>query len=848
MNRHTGPRSPVRAQTLAGLVLLGLLTCTMVLTGAGVASAAGSRSTSAATARSLPRAANPQQADQVRVEIDEVTPTALTSTGILHVRGMITNAGTTPLTGVYLRLRYRYAALTSRADLPRWASGEIAQAEPPNELRLTRRLVTNGLPARGGVPFELSAPASELGLPGTAEAFGTRGLMVDVIADVPGSAPRQVGAAYTFVVWEPVPTQRPTRLTMLAPVTSTLPQGDASEPTAALLASMTPTGRLNRLAATVQDTGISWAIDPALLSAARRARDPGGRPGPSPSPSRVTASPTTVAPNNSPGTTSTGTNTTGAQIGIVAGPKPRTSATIPPTATPAATPAVELSPTALASAAAGWLTSMTRTAATNPPLVLPFGDPDLAALARGGGASLLTMARQQADLATQQAFGASPRSSVAWPADGRADADTVGMLTGASWQGVVLAAGTQPPASTPSVTPSGRSTVSRPGTPLAGLLADDELSRQMARLGSAGVTHSQATMIQQRLLAELATITAERTTERTTQRTSERTTQRTTEHTTESRHLLVTAPRTWDPDPVTVGRVMTTLRQTPWVQLQSLDVLLAQAPTTARRPGLVYPPQAQAAELPRADVEWVVHQEESLARFSPVLNAPDRVLPDLQRRMVSLTGVAWRGQHEAELIKARAPLQAKLSATVNAISVQRGSDATLLSHSGNLVLTVRNELDQSVRVLLVLRPGSGMLRVGNRKAFTIGAGGNRTIKIPFQAAGNGQVRIDTTLWADPKGDQPIAEGPSLLVRVHSNWESIGLSIAGGLLGLLVLVGLVRSIRRGRNPLPPESAPDPDEVLVREEGERPLAAGLRLLRGRRPDPKDDAVTSAGEEVL
>jgi hypothetical protein len=323
-------------------------------------------------------------------------------------------------------------------------------------------------------------------------------------------------------------------------------------------------------------------------------------------------------------------------------------------------------------------------------------------------------------------------------------------------------------------------------------------------------------MIQQRLLAELATITAERPTE--------------------SRHLLVTAPRTWDPDHVTVGRVMTTLRQTPWVQLQSLDALLAQAPTTARRPGLLYPPQARAAELPRAGVEWVVRQERSLARFAPVLTAPHRVLPDLQRRMVSLTGVAWRGHQGVELTRARAPLQSKLSGTINAVSVQRGSDATLLSHSGNLVLTVRNELDQPVRVLLVLKPESGFLHVGNRKAFTIGAGGNRTTKIPFQAVGNGQVTVKTTLWTDPKGDRPIAEGPSLLVRVHSNWESIGLSIAGIVLGLLVMVGLVRSIRQGRSPLPPESAPDPDEALVREESGRRLPVVLRLLRGRGVNPE------------
>jgi hypothetical protein len=830
---------------LTALMLLGLLlTSQTVLTGAGPASAAisGATTVSGATATSkaaatfgaLPRAVPISTTDLVQVEIDLVSPTALTPTTTLRVHGTVTNTGTSPLTGMFVRLLYRYEALTTRAQLQRWANGAMVGTETPNEPEDGRQIFTAPLPAQGTMPFELTVPASALGLIRTAQAFGTRGLMVDVNADLPGSGLQRVGASYTFVVWDPVPTRQPTRLTVLAPVTSTLPQGDASEPSTAALTSMTPRGRLGRLVSTIQGSGISWAVDPALSVAAQRAQDPDRTPDTASSNAPADQDPADQDPagTSPPGRAETG----GAARASIPGDVSPTSATPTTASLPAATPTAVSPPTAtpttasptggpttssagpdetfpsdaLTGAAAAWLDSLTWTAATNPPLVLPFGDPDLAALAHNGAAELLALARQQGDAVARQVLGAGARSSVAWPADGRADAATVAMLAGSSWQGIVLTASSQPPASPQKATPPGRSTVTRPGAALAGILADDELSRLLAQLGTAGINRSQATLIQQRLLAELATITGE--------------------HPAQSRPLLVTAPRTWDPDPAMVEPVLRVLRNVSWVRVQSVDALLAERPSSVpRSPRLQYPRQARAAELPKDTVDWVMGQMRSLDAIRPVLTAPQLIVPELQQRAVSLTGLAWRRHDGPQLDRARKPLQGRVTALHNGVTVLPGSDVNMVSHSGSLTMTVQNRLNQPVRVLLVLKPRSGLLQVGNRKAFTVGTRGNHTAVIPLRAVGNGEVLVDAALWTSPKGDEPIHQAQPLLIRIHSNWETIGLAIAGGVLGLLVLLGLVRSIRRGRNPLPPESAPDPEEVLVRRESGRHLSARFRRVR-------------------
>jgi hypothetical protein len=747
----------------------------------------------------------------VSVKIESVSPTTLTPTGTLVVQGQVTNNGTDPITDVFIRLLYRYKPLENRADLQKWTTGEpglTSTAIEPNP-KTTRIVLPGSIPGHAGMPFRFSIKAKELNLPVLTSVFGARGLMVDAFAKLAGRNTERMAAAYTFLVWNPRPAQRYTKLTVLAPITSAQAQPDACEPTAALVSAMASGGRLDRLVGTVRDSGISWAIDPALLEAARRAQAPTGTPAPS-SPSstssfpapKTTASPATASPTNTLQTTTGSTKLTAA-----AGPSANDN--------PGGSGAPGSTPQTHATAAKTWLTTVTGTATANRPLVLPFADPDLASLAHNGGSDLLGLARTQAEQTAKQVLGPGPRSSIAWPVGERADTSTVNMLAGKKWEGIVLSEASQPPVAPQRITPSGRSVVPRAGAPLSGLLSDGTLSGLLGDLGALRTTGSQATLIQQRLLAELATITVERPDD--------------------ARHLLVTAPRDWNPNPAVVSRVLGEVSRAPWVQLQPAAALLADQPSPVDRGGLQYPAKARTAELPARAVNAVVSTEASVEEFAPVLTRPQALLPTLQRQAVSLVSAAWRGHDPAELAVARAPWQARVRQVLGSVTVLSG-DANLLSHSGRLPITVHNELDQPVRVQLLVKPRSGLLRLGNRKPFVIGPHGNHTVVIPFRAAGNGRVQVEATLWSSPPGPEPVFQAP-FEVRVHSNWESTGLVIAGTLLGVLVFLGLARSIRRGRTPLPPESAPDPDELLAhRESGQRtPSVLGQLLGTGDRAPP-------------
>ncbi|HET9657442.1 MAG TPA: hypothetical protein VFP72_18975, partial [Kineosporiaceae bacterium] len=338
----------------------------------------------------------------VRVDVDEVSPPALTPGALLTVKGRITNTGTAPLTRLLVNLRTRWNPLATRAEVQQWASGDNALISTAVH-RIDSPVPLSGPLAPGATAeFTLQAsPAAILGL-NPDSSFGTRGLVVRVRAQVEAPPLQRAGEAYTFLVWSPGKDGvQPTRLTVLAPVTSTLPQPDASAPQEALLASMTQTGRLGRLLATVREGSLSWAVDPALLVAAQRIQAPavgtgGADQGQGP-PASWSSSPT--SPGAAPGTTPSAP---------VSGTSPP-AASGSPSGSPSAAPGQgQPSPSPeLATATRAWLSQAVTLGGSQRPFALPFGDPDLAAIAHAGqdAADLLGLARSLADTATRQMFG-----------------------------------------------------------------------------------------------------------------------------------------------------------------------------------------------------------------------------------------------------------------------------------------------------------------------------------------------------------------------------------------------------------------------------------------------------------
>jgi hypothetical protein len=435
-------------------------------------------------------------------------------------------------------------------------------------------------------------------------------------------------------------------------------------------------------------------------------------------------------------------------------------------------------------AAAAWLARLRTAAARHLLVAVPYADPDVVALERGGLGALARLQLPHLDAAAR-VLGIRPNTEVAWPPDG-ALTDTA--LDEAVTQGagaVVLDPSSLPggPSAELGRTPDGASPLSPLVGQAVGLVPDPVVQRLLEAGGlKRGGFAGGSRLAEQRLLAELAMITAEAPSD--------------------SRMLVLAPPRRWDP-PVPYARALAAdLGRLPW--LTSVDALQAAAGTVpVDRGPLVYPASARKRELPAAQVRQVATVRQLVTDFRSALEDDDasaELAPytDAQRRAGSS---AWRIDP-----RAGAAFTARLLRQINGLRAQvtmsspATGDYTLASADSPLLLTLENGLDVpvAVRVSLTTPPGFAVSDVG---VVRIPAGDKRTVRVPASVQRTGTFTVRGQLTTPAQG--PLGAQITLSVR-STAYGGLALGITGLAFAVLVGAVLVRLVRRLR--ARPDAAP------------------------------------------
>jgi putative peptidoglycan lipid II flippase len=744
--RAATPRGLARAGLAAGLAVLAL--------------AASGLPAAAAPAGAVAPAAAAPAADPLTVAIARVTPAALGAASPLTVKAVVRNAGTSPVSSARVTLRLS-PRLTTRAEVATWAQGGDGSGyrEVGQVVQLTKPL-----PANAAAPVTLSVPAGQLGLDPVAQQPEPHGLEVHV--DAPAAAGGLTARARSFVVWQPRPVDRPVQLTLLAPVNQPVAAADAGSASALPAAAWSPSGRLSRLLQATNGSGFSYALDPALLSAATAAAG--------------TTPPATASPSPSAGTS----------------PSPSPSA------------GAATAERATTSPAGAWLQLLGTATRHRDVVALPWADPDVAAVGHGDGPELVDAADAQSRTTVTSVLR-RPTGTLLWPVRGRLDTRTLHALTTQADRPVLLDGAALPPQALDQgarvdLAVTGR----RKGVRVVrAVLSDPALDTLVATGGASAVPQ---------VLADLAVTAAA----------------------SPGRSVLVTAPRGWDPDPAAVAALSSALKSAGWVSMQSFSVLAGSpAAGGTRTLPVTYTRTDLRRELPRDHVAAVAVAQRRLTAFAPALAQPERVVPTLQQQALSLLGLGWRGREAGALAVARTPLTAAVDGLYSGIFIEPGSPKNLLATEGSLPISVRSTLSYDVNVLLVLTPRTGQLAVPAAYPLHLEAGRSEQVKVPVKAVANGDVAVVASFRTPDDRTILVTESRDIEVRVRSDWEGRGVLIIAVLLGLLLVVGLARGVRRGRPRIPPEAVPDPDDVgrvPVPEPGDPPAAAALL-------DPQADADT-------
>ncbi|MFD5465173.1 DUF6049 family protein [Kitasatospora sp. NPDC127059] len=724
----------------------------------------------------------------VVMTIDTVTPQLATQNGTVSVTGHVTNSGKSALKGAHAAVRKPVSSkpLQRRSELQGVATRTTPRGDDGIELDSPQYALPELNPGQSQA-YTLSVAVSDLGL----SESGVYELAVDAwgaTADNPRD--RALGIARTFLPYTQGGTEaQPTKVATLWPLVhppvlaaQTFAEGDQTVPVLrddSLATDFAPGGRLYELVDTgAKLNGLTWMVDPDLLDAAF-AMTKGYRV-------------------QKPGTESSGKSAR--EENTVSRP---------------------------ASAVAdAWLNKLRAAVAKQGSQVvaLPYADPDLASIGHNGAdlagmGTALNKASTAGRLTVEGRLSVDTRSDVAWPYQGYLDQQIAGIARQAGSSLVLANGASMPEPDSVNYTP----TAVRPiGNGQSAVVADDTVSTLFQKDLATPKDQSETT---QRFLAETFAITHEQPQNQ--------------------RGLLVMPPRdlTVNTAKVLAGALQTATDK--WLTPVKLDALAQAAPdpkanTTVPSPA-DYPTQARASELPADALTGTDVIQQHLDTLMRVLTLPQRVRGPFSAAMVRSLSTEWRTRAPAGETY-RKGVSTYLDELIGAVQVPKKNVVTLAGNTGQLQVSVRNDLTQTV-TNLQLRLTSvqpNRLRVGKPEELVLPASQSVTLRFNAEARNNGPVTMIAQLWTSGPDPRPYGEAQPFTVEVTSVTNGV-LYVFAGAAVLLVLAALrfVRQ-RKRRGGQPHEDGDQP-------VGDGPDTDGPGSAAEAEPADPDAAAGDTAEEA-
>lgn len=657
------------------------------------------------------------------LSIEEFSPKAAGPKSVLRVSGHLLNSSGSALTHATVRLRYSSRPLPSRSQLKLYASKAAGSVDPQSIA--TQRTLPHGVNAKSSSAWSLKVPVARLGVPNT---LGVYPIAVDAV-DGTG---RTIAEQRTFLTYgTKSAAYKPTHIAWLWPIIDRPHRADDGTFMENTLGeSLENGGRLSRLVdagvRNKQKVPLTWMVDPALLDDADHL-------------------------SRAHQTLSLGTRTK-------------------------AEPA---DPNA-----AAWLGRL-RTAVTGAPLVsLSYGDVDATAITRAGLDDDVKPAVQDGARITQQVLKQTPSTSVAWPAQGLADADTMDVLAFSGASTVVLSQRALSGPSQLSYTPDGAAKLPTSNGDVKVLLTDPTLGDVLA-----GSPDQSAAVTEQRFLAETELITAELPNS--------------------PRTVVVAPPRRWDPAAGLPEALLDDTRSVPWMKPVSATSVKPNGGLDRR---LQYGTSAKQDELGRRYLDRVSEIRSQARRFGGLFPGGTDPYELATFRMES---AAWRDS-PTRARRLRERVRWSVDQSSRKINFVNRASVTMGGSEAKIPVTIANELDAgttaqsraartaTVRVR-VTAPDSNSISVGKyAQVKQIGPGSKVTVYVPVTARAVAVTRLRLELQA--ADGKPINPPVSMKVQVTTIGETASW-VTGAALGVLVIAAAVRFLRRRSNgdDTPPDGA-------------------------------------------
>lgn len=255
---------------------------------------------------------------------------------------------------------------------------------------------------------------------------------------------------------------------------------------------------------------------------------------------------------------------------------------------------------------------------------------------------------------------------------------------------------------------------------------------------------------------------------------------------------VVVAPGdSWGVEGTRPSRALGALLDAPFVTSRPLSDVVS-APD---RPSLELP--ALTAKPSDATADDVVGAVSALTRLDDLTKATttySKVIANAELGVLTSLSLSNRVDPRYRAEQATAARDAA-NKVLDSVKVTSGSRLLLVSSSGSVPITVTNTLDVPVTVRLTVTSLSPILRTNEQPTVTVDASSDATVKVPVKAISSGDVGVSVALRTEDGATIAVAE--TLRVRVRAAWGNLTTAVFTAGLVVLLIAGLVRTIRRGR---------------------------------------------------
>lgn len=736
-------------------------------------------------------------AKQVTLSIDTMTPEVLHSDQDLTLTGTIANGTGQAVSGVDLVTRVQRSTDVTSESLTKWLTGtDESGLSDPDTIPLGRDLQPGET-----TQFSITVPADELPLT-SADRWGPRGIAVTL-----ESQGTSVAQDRSILVWESGASVTPVRLTTFIPVTASVEEmavlaGPHTSQRAKTLTSVH--SRVLGLLGMAGDS-VVMAVDPALVEAlgvTSADLEKAARNGHS-QPSTPDGTPQTPQGDDSSGSSSASPSASAAPSAPTESSSPTPSS--PSTASPSASATAPSSGGKTSNDVAQLSAALMRAIGTGNLVALPWGDSDTAALAHLQRADLIETATQRTQESAIVKAGAP--ASMSWLASSVMDSATVNTLP-QSTSTIITSPDSLPVTDELTYTPSGLGALGDravliPEQSLSEALAGEPSSKTSNDTSDEASQDGASDQARQASSSSQTTQAAELDTRQLLRGNSAILTRQAPGL---ERDIVVAMPRqaASTADPSALKARVAALRSTSWTQSQSLSGLeeRARAEVEAVEAGTSGIERSEPSddnvtddnELTAATLAAAGGTASRLQSVASVLSDPAALLGEYTDLEAVVSSATWRAKPAT--CRAQVPAaEAAGTGVTSSLAAVPSSTINLISSEAQLPVRITSSLAQDVTVQVYLTSDNKRLQVPRTTTVTVPAHQQAKVTVPIQAVGSGDVGLTVQVLA---ADGTTVGTPTTVnMRVRADWESRGTGVIVGVLVSIVVIGTVRTVRRGR---------------------------------------------------